>query len=380
MKIVGSILIFVVTAGLVAIGLAGPVRGGGTLGVILGSALPGLTPSADTPEQAITNLLTDVRRRDWRGAQAQLANSSEVDQAQFTKELAGSGGSIRSLSTLQSWDLHPLRQTNDDAQIRATLHWSTAVGQIDDVRDVTAVRGRDTWKVIWQPPHFPSVPAQVIPVNYLRWDLVTAEAEEDEWGTRNVDAPHVRIISMNAVDYQDGSVVVGEVVNEDTIPAFVNVNAVLIGQDGHAIDEESSFDKIAHVLLPKQVSPYRIDFPHVALQRVANVHMDVKATLVPASADPVIGVMDQKRETDALGRSMLHGTLLNESGQIVNVPHVIVAFYDNNGRVVWVSDGYVDRALYPQTPEPFAVEIPRTVSAKVENYHVVVNQYSIAAQ
>jgi hypothetical protein len=379
MKIVGSILVFVVTAALIAIGLSGSGSAARTLGVVSGSALPGLTPTAGTPEQAITNLLTAVQRRDWNGAHAQLANSSEVDETQFTKELAGSGGSIRSLSTLQSWDLNPLHVTNNDAQVRATLHWSTAVGQIEDVRDIKVVHG-NTWKVAWTPPQFPNVPAQVIPVNYLRWDFVTPESGQDEWGEKNVDAPHVRIISMNAVDYQDGSVVMGEVVNEDTIPAFVNVNAVLIDQNGRAIDEESSFDKIAHVLLPKQVSPYRIDFPFVRLQNVKNVRMDVKATLVPASADPVIGVMDQKRETDALGRSMLEGTLLNESGQIVNVPHVIATFYDSNGKVIWVSDGYVDRALYPKTPEPFAVEIPRTVADKVVNYHVVVNQYSIARQ
>jgi len=379
MKIAGSILILA-TVVLVAMGLTGTGGDRRTLDAASGSALPGWTPAAGTPEQALTNLLTEVRRRDWQRAYSQLANSSELDQAQFTKELAGSGGSIRSLSTLQSWDLDPLHETNDDAQVRATLHWSTAVGQIDDVRDLRVVHEQDIWKVIWPPPRFPNVPAQVIPVNYLRWDLVTPDSEEDEWGGRNVDAPKVRIISMNAADYQEGAVVMGEVVNEDTIPAFVNVNATLIGQDGQAIDEESSFDKIAHILLPKQVSPYRIDFSRVALQKVKNVQMDVKATLVPASADPVIGVMDQKRETDALGRSMLHGTLVNESGQVVNVPHVIASFYDNTGRVIWVSDGYVDRALYPQTPETFAVEIPRAVADKVENYHVVANQYSITRQ
>jgi hypothetical protein len=380
MKIAGFILVLVVTAGLIVIGLAGPGRGAGTLGVASGSAVPGLTPAAATPEQAITNLLGNVQRREWQGAYAQLANSSEVDQTQFTKELAGRDGSIRSLSTLQSWELHPLHETNNDAQIRTTMHWSTAVGQVDDVRDLNVVHRQGTWKVAWAPPHFPNIPAQIIPVNYLRWDFVTPEADEDEWGGRNVDAPRVRIISMNAVDYRAGSVVMGEVVNEDTIPAFVNVNAVLIDQNGKAIDEESSFDKIAHVLLPKQVSPYRIDFPHVGLQDVKNVQMDVKATLVPASADPVIGVMDQKKETNALGGDVLRGTLLNESGQIVNVPHVIATFYDNNGKVIWVSDGYVDQALYPQTPEPFAVQIPRAVADKVQNYHVVVNQYSITKQ
>src|SRR5690349_19477063 len=136
MKIVGSIVVFVVTAALIAIGLTGSGSAARTLGVVSGSALPGLTPTAGTPEQAITNLLSAVQRRDWNGAHAQLANSAEVDQTQFIKELAGSGGSIRSLSTLQSWDLNPLHETANDAQVRATLHWSTAVGQIEDARDI----------------------------------------------------------------------------------------------------------------------------------------------------------------------------------------------------------------------------------------------------
>ena len=68
---------------------------------------------------------------------------------------------------------------------------------------------------------------------------------------------------------------------------------------------------------------------------------------------------------------------MNQSGQVVNIPHVIATFYDGSGHVVWVSDGYVDRVLFPQTPEAFTVEIPGSVSAKVQSYHVVVNQYSL---
>jgi hypothetical protein len=131
------------------------------------------------------------------------------------------------------------------------------------------------------------------------------------------------------------------------------------------------------VLLPKQVSPYRIDFPHISLSKVKNVRMDVKATLVPASSDPVIGVMNQKLATDAQGRSVLQGDLLNQSGETVNIPHVIASFYDNNGKVVWVSDGYVQQALLPQSSEPFAVELPKSLAGKVQNFHVVVNQYSL---
>src|SRR5437879_8528634 len=197
--------------------------------------------------------------------------------------------------------------------MRARLHWSTPVGPVEDVRDFHLAHRGDTWKVIWDETPKPNVPAQIVPVNYLRWDLVTGTAGED-WGAHNVDAPNVRIVSMNAVDSSEGAVVMGEVVNEDTIPAFVNVNATLVDGAGKAIDDESSFDKIAHVLLPKQVSAYRIDFPNVGLKNVKNVRMDIKAMLVPTSADAVIGVMDQKVDPDVQGKSVLREQLLNESG------------------------------------------------------------------
>ncbi len=51
--------------------------------------------------------------------------------------------------------------------------------------------------------------------------------------------------------------------------------------------------------------------------------MDEHATLVPASADRVIGVMNQKIDTGASGKAVLRGDLMNESGTTVNIPHVI---------------------------------------------------------
>jgi hypothetical protein len=155
------------------------------------------------------------------------------------------------------------------------------------------------------------------------------------------------------------------------------VNSTLVGASGNPLDDETSFDKISHILLPKQVSPYRIDFPNIDLKSVKNVRMDVKAALVPASADPVIGIMNQHLDTDPQGKTVLHGDLMNQGGQTVNIPHVIASFYDNNGKVIWVSDGYVDGALLAQSSEPFAVEIPRSLAANVHNFHVVVNQYSL---
>ncbi|MGA3190843.1 MAG: hypothetical protein ABSF22_27395 [Bryobacteraceae bacterium] len=374
MKYAVPVILVAVTAALMVLGLFVTAQSGITVGVTKGSALH--TARADSPDQALNNLLGDVQRRNWDRAFADVSTTSGTNEPGFIQDWMGSNGSLRSFSSLEGFDSRPLHITNDEAQMRVSLHFSTPVGPLEDVRDIHLIREGEVWKALWPKEEISSVPAQVIPVNYLRWDLVTGGAE-DEWGSKNVDAPHVRIISMNAVDSAEGAVVMGEVTNEDTVPAFVTVNATLVDAAGNPIDEESSFDKIAHVLLPKQVTPYRIDFPTLSLKNVKNVRMDVKASLVPASADPVIGVMDQRIESDAQGKSILHGDLLNQSGQTVNIPHVIASFYDNDGKVVWVSDGYVDRALLPQSSEAFAVEIPRTVSGKVHSFHVVVNQFSL---
>ncbi len=106
---------------------------------------------------------------------------------------------------------------------------------------------------------------------------------------------------MNAVDSAEGAVVMGEVVNEDTIPAFVNVNATLVDasrqrdrrrkqlrQDSSRAAAQAGFS-VSHRLSARQP------------EQGKNVRMDVKATLVPASSDPVIGVMNQKLDTDAQG-------------------------------------------------------------------------------
>ncbi len=377
MRVILPIVLVAVTVLLMAVGLTGAGRYSGTVGISAGSALPGFSTNANTPEQALSNFLVDVQRRNWDSAFSSVERTNDsVNEQGFIQEWIGSNGGLRSFSSLERYDARPLHATDSEAQMRVRLHWSTPVGPVEDVRDFHLVRRGEQWKVVWDEVPVPNAPSQIVAVNYLRWDLVSGSAGE-EWGSHNVDAPHVRIVSMNAVDSAEGSVVMGEVVNEDTIPAFVNVNATLLDGAGSAIDDETSFDKILHVLLPKQVSPYRIDFPHVSLSKVKNVHMDVKATLVPASSDPVIGVMNQKLDTDAQGRSVLHGELLNESGETVNIPHVIASFYDNNGKVVWVSDGYVERALLPQESEAFAVEIPKSLAGRVQNFHVVVNQYSL---
>jgi hypothetical protein len=330
--------------------------------------------SANTPDQAVRLMFSQIKAHNYDAAYARLANRSDVDKTAFTREFEGSYGSLLTYASVESFDVSALHTGDQESSVRVRLHYSTAVGPLDDVRDLKLQKTGDAWKVFWPVNNATKLPPQVIAVNYLRWDVIGRGAG-DEWGVQNADTPQVRILSMNAIQRPDSVVLVGEVVNEDSVPAFVNVGATLLNASDEEIAQESSFDKIAHKLLPKQVSPYRIDFPNMRLEKIKNVRMDAKALLVSASADPVIQVNQQKLETDPLGKKVLTGQLIDEGGQVVDIPHVIAAYYDANGKVIWVSDGYVAQPLLPQVPVPFAVDLPPDIAKNVHSYHVVVNHY-----
>ncbi len=353
------IIFAVLTAGLVAIATIHP-----------SSHAP-----ATSPESAVQKLYAQVKNRDYRSAYEFVANQNEVDEQTFQNELAGSNGSLRTYSQLQNVETHILHAGDNQALVRADVEWATAVGALHSSRDLKVVRGDNgKWRVLWPAEKPQRVPPQVIPVNYLRWDVIQ-RGPYDDWGVQNVDAPKVNIVSMNAIQNGDAVVVLGEIVNQDTVPGFVSVGATLIAQDGSVIGEESAFDHISHTLLPKEVSPFRIDFPGAKLDKVKSVRMHTNSMLVPASADPVISVEHQRIETDGRGRTVLRGELLNQSGQTVNIPHVLATFYNKNAKVIWVSDAYVDNALLPQTPVPFAVDIRDDLAANVGSYRVTVNHY-----
>jgi hypothetical protein len=330
--------------------------------------------SAVTPEEAVQALMSEIRAHNYERAFASLDRSSDTDLASFTREMAGSDGSLRTYSSLQTAEVSPLHSDQDQALVRLRMNWSSALGSLDEVRDLRVHRGGSVWRVIWPKPAFSTVPPQVVSVNYLSWDVIGRNASN--WGAQDVDSPKVRITSMNAIARPGRVVILGEVENEDTVPAYLNVNATLLKADGSPIEEEGSFDLISHVLLPKQVSPYRIDFPGVRMDAVKSVRMDARALLVPASADPVIAVSDQALSKDGLNRNVLKGELVNQSGRPVNIAQVLAAYYDNSGKVIWVSDGYVDQALMPQVPVPFAVDIPDDIAGRLKNYRVIVNHYS----
>ncbi len=329
--------------------------------------------SSSTPEAAVRTLGEQIRAQDWGRAYSNLSNKAEFTEGQFRSDLTSVYPDLRTYATLNSFDVRPLHATDSEANVRFKMQWSTVVGPSESSRDLHLVKNGGSWQVEWPIQKVPVVPPQVIPVNYLRWDVINRTVGDD-WGAQDVEAPHVRIVDMHPVQRAEGLMLLGELLNEDVVPAYVSVTATLLSKDQKPIATEGSFDEISHQLLPKQVTPFLIRFPNVSLSDVKSIRMTPFSTLISASADPVIAIENEK--LNPAPDASLSGQLTNQSGQIANVAHVLGAFYDQSGQVVWVAGAYVDHALLPQTPVAFDIHIPEDLAKKVSSERAVVATYS----
>ncbi len=363
-----AVFLCLATVGLVVIGTLWPVpaaaayAGGGAF-----------TSSSSTPEEAVTSFANDLSHLAWQKAYSTLSNRGEFTEQDFVRDITGTYPSLRTYATLDNFQVRPLHASDNEAQVELRLRWSTVVGTFLDTRTLRVIKSGDHWAPVWPIVKEPRVPPQVIPVTYLRWDVIY-RGPEDDWGAQDVDAPHVRIVDMHPVERAAGVVVLGELLNEDVVPAYVSVKATLLGKNGSTIASGDSFDKISHLLLPKQVTPFLITFPNVSLSQVDSIHMDPTSNLVAASADPVIEIQNQK--LSPAPDSYFTGSLVNQSGQNVSIAHVLGTFYDKSGQLVWVADQYTDRALLPQTPVAFSIPVPEDLARKISTERAVVATYS----
>jgi hypothetical protein len=345
-----------------------------TVGVLiagLGIQLAGSSRS-NSSEGVARQLFDNVQKHNFDAAYSLIANKSAVTPQQLASDLTGDQNDLLNYAALESYSTEVLHQGSADATVRAALTWSTAVGSFHESRDLKLVKDQGSWRIDWPQTDAKQVPPQVIPLTFLQWEVIRRGAQDD-WGTQDVDSPRVRIIAMNATEYNGSAVVLGEIENEDTVPAFVSVDSTLLGQNGKLLAQESSFDKINHVLLPKAVSPFRIDFPGIGLKQIKDIRMRTGSALISAAADPTVGVINQRITTNTTGQHVLSAELVNQGGKIINVAHAILTAYDSNGKLIWVTDKYVPHALMPGIPLPITVELRNDLSSNVDNYRLITN-------
>jgi hypothetical protein len=202
-----------------------------------------------------------------------------------------------------------------------------------------------------------------------------------------LDRPELQILSARLVWVNGRYSVVGELINTDADPADITVAAHLYNENDEELIWYNAQQAMTHKILPKEVTPFRIDFEGVAGLELsgmpAPVEFEPDAFFLLELDDPPaafevygrglvtthdlfrdVAVQDIQVQSDENGRFHLTGRLHNTGTQEATIPHLLVTYYDEQNRVMWVDDFYIEEGVRPQRTQSF--DLPLTPSDSVE--------------
>ncbi len=89
-------------------------------------------------QAAVENLARRNRSEAWGKAYSSLANKAEFTEPEFVRDLTGNYLSLRTYATVENFEVRPLHESADDAEIQLKMHWSTVVGTFVDTVTCTS--------------------------------------------------------------------------------------------------------------------------------------------------------------------------------------------------------------------------------------------------
>ena len=341
--------------------------------------------SPASPSGVVRAYFDDLAFRRFDSAYSRLDPRTRPTYEQYVVNLSVSGGLLASYSELDAVATHVTHQERDYAIVNTNLRWITSLSSHASTQNLTLVRRGKTWCI--EPETTPEVvpPDEFFSQPSVNYDQLGQRAiSSDPKDPADIlDRPDLAVLSARMVRANGITSVVGEVMNVDVDPADLTVTALVFDGDGSVLTEYNAQTVAIHALLPKETTPFRIDFEGVAGTFAGGVREGIE--FQPGQRFPVDqSIWDHAASFQVYAKAVVSGTnldrgvsaqnlvvasqpdgLLHLTGKLFNagtteavIPHLLLTYYDAARRVAWVDEVFLDNAIRPERSLSF--DIPLT--------------------
>lgn len=272
---------------------------------------------------------------------------------QFLLERSLEDGLLASYAKLDSVEIINTGTSNANEKIiSARTHWFTAVQKFTKNHKITVKKSNGQWFIIKDPfpldipkDQFLRIP-QVEFLNQGRRQALAGKTNKEDI----LDRPEIYIDQASLVKKDSNYYVIGELINLDIDPAFVNVKCILYDEQGNKAIEYNTNQSISHNLLPKERTNFRIELKDVLIQSELNLDT-INLSSLSLFANSIVtdekiyryyGIKDIKIISDSLS-----GNVINYGNKDIIIPQLNVAYYDEK-QLKWVEPSYLDNGIRPQ--------------------------------
>lgn len=324
------------------------------------------TTSQASPSQTIKSFFHALDFKDFNLAYSYLDPTSRPSLEQYLLELSLDGGMLSSYVKLDSLSIQTLGENSQGIQTLVTATWTTSLSAFVTEHHCTVRKQRG--KFYLMPESYPRRrPAETFgrdtEVTFVkqgrRSPLVGSTDKQDV-----LDRPDGWVSNSTLVRHKDSYAVLGEFFNIDVDPAFVTIEAILYDSLSNEIARYSAMDGMIHYLLPKESTPFLIDFSS-EFERLAMSGQDT-VTSQPsrfvlfvrtsvAGFSPYRSIGFQNLKTDS--QESISGELYNYGTDAISIPQVLMAYQDDSNAVKWVSRNYLSSGVRPHRFQSFLLPL-----------------------
>ena len=325
-----------------------------------------------TSERAVITYYDALDFKKFDIAHEVLDPDAEVSMDQFLLETSVTDGLVDSYGKLDRIETTILHSTENKATIQVDLEWITPLENHSKTVTHNMVRRGLKWYMK------PDKAVHFIPTNQFSTTLSTNYVNqgrrrvtvEETFHEDVLDRPIVWVSEAKLVNRNRDYYVIGLIQNLDDYPADLTIKATI--SDSVDIPITSYYEKyhLVHKLMPREVTPFRIDFedvkwklpdvdgePQEAPQLIDSMtpcffKLEILSSVATQDLYKKVIVQNAKVENNSLV-----GSLYNYGESTATITQMVQSYYDEDKNLDWVQMSLTLKSAFPKKSVPFEVEL-----------------------
>ncbi len=338
-------------------------------------------------KNVVTAYYDAIDFKEFERAFSYLNPDDGVSLSQYMLEISVTDGILSSYAKLDSIGISFVSRTKTSARVKVDTRWITPLEAVNKTYYHIVKKRKNKWYISPSkidndlPPDQLFIDNNTTFFNHGRRKITTEQTHHEDV----LKQPILEILTAKLVEYNGRYSIIGQLQNVDNVPCDVVIKGTLYNNKSKELASYNAKDNIKHKLMPKEVTSFKINFEGIAWSSTKDT---LPPTFNPDEFTPInleeiptkfnLQCAGNVANTDLykklslqeldFSNGIMSGTLFNSGVQEVTIPQLLISYYDDDKKLVWVDHSFLTEGVRIQRKQSFNYELLNLESIHIISY------------
>ncbi|TVZ08378.1 hypothetical protein JM80_0866 [Cellulophaga sp. RHA_52] len=323
-------------------------------------------------KNVVTAYYDAVDFKEFERAFSYINPDDGVSLSQYMLEISVTDGILSSYAKLDSIGISFVNKTKNSAKVKVDTRWITPLDAVEKTFYHTVKKKKNKWYLSVSKLDNDLPPDQLFTdnsttfFNHGRRKITTEQTHHEDV----LKQPVLEILTAKLIKYNGRYSIIGQIQNVDNVPSDVVIKGTLYNDKNKELANYNAKDNIKHKLMPKEITAFKINFEGIAWSSTKDT---LPPTFNPDEFTPInleeiptkfnLQCAGNVANTDLYKKLSLQelnftnntmsGSLFNSGVQEVTIPQLLISYYDNDKKLVWVDHNFLSEGVRIQRKQHF---------------------------